>query len=70
MLARLLTWVGGLGAGMALLCCFTGVLPMMLGALGLTSLLSALYKDAVLLPVTGVFLVLLAAGVYLQRGRA
>ncbi|SLN26311.1 hypothetical protein PEL8287_01222 [Roseovarius litorisediminis] len=70
MLARVMTWVGGLGAVTALLCCFTGLLPMIIGAFGLTSLLPILYKDSVLFPVAGGFLVLLAVGVYLQRGRA
>ena len=46
---------GTIGAG---LCCFTPLLPIVLGGIGLTSLLEVLYRDAVLLPILAGFLAL------------
>lgn len=46
------------GSVAAALCCFTPLLPLVLGGLGLTGLLSILYNDAVLLPMLGMFLIL------------
>ena len=52
---RLLT-IGIIGSVFAALCCFTPILPIVLGGLGLTGLLSILYNDLVLLPLLAVFL--------------
>ena len=46
------------GTLLAALCCFTPLLPIVLTALGLTSLLGVLYNDAVLLPILAGFLIL------------
>lgn len=67
MLARLMTWVGGLGAGLAALCCFTGLLPFLLGVLGLSSLTATLYRDSVLFPILGMTLLILGAGLWLKK---
>ena len=67
MLARILTWGGGIGAGFAGLCCVTGLLPVLLGAVGLGSMVSALYRDSVLFPVLGVSLIVLGTGIWLRK---
>ncbi|WP_326838785.1 mercury resistance system transport protein MerF [Roseobacter sp. MH60115] len=46
------------GTVLAILCCFTPLLPIVLTALGLTGLLGILYNDAVLLPILAGFLIL------------
>ena len=46
------------GTVLAILCCFTPLLPIVLTALGLTGLLGVLYNDAVLLPILAGFLIL------------
>lgn len=46
------------GTVVAALCCFTPLLPVVLGALGLTGLLGVLYSDVVLLPALAGFLLL------------
>ena len=43
------------GTILAILCCFTPLLPIVLTALGLTGLLGFLYNDAVLLPILAGF---------------
>ena len=53
-------WIGGIGAGLAALCCFTPVLVVLLGALGLAALTG--FLDYVLLPVLLVSLGILAYG--------
>jgi mercuric ion transport protein len=63
----MMTWGGGFGAGFAALCCFTGVLPFLLGAVGLSSLVSTLYRDSVLFPVLGIFLIMMGAGLWLRH---
>ncbi len=46
------------GALVAALCCFTPVLPIVLTALGLTSLIGVLYNDFVLLPILAIFILI------------
>lgn len=46
------------GTILAILCCFTPLLPIVLTALGLTGLLGIVYYDAVLLPILAGFLIL------------
>ena len=49
----------GLGGTLvAVLCCFTPLLPIVLTALGLTGLLAVVYNDAVLLLMLALFLIL------------
>lgn len=67
MLARMMTRIGGLGAGIAALWCFTGLLPFTLGVAGLSALAPVIYRDSVLFPVLGISLLLL--GVELWRTR-
>lgn len=59
--------IGIAGSVVAALCCFTPLLPIVLGGLGLTGLLGLLYNDTVLLPALAGFLVL--TGVALWRKR-
>lgn len=70
MLARVMAWGGGIGAGVAGLCCFTGVLPIVLAALGLGSLTGAVYRDSVLFPVLGISLIIMGAGLWLKKRKS
>lgn len=66
---RKLVLVGGLGASLALICCFTALLPLVLGGLGLTFLMPILYNDLVLLPLAFIFLCLFSLGLWrMYRG--
>jgi mercuric ion transport protein len=56
---------GIVGAVIAALCCFTPILVMLLGVLGLGGLTG--YLDYVLFPVLFIFLGLIAYGLYRQR---
>lgn len=60
-------WLGiGLGGAFAaVVCCVTPVLPWLLGAVGLSSVIGYIYRDAVLLPLAAIFLVI--AGYALWR---
>lgn len=55
------------GTVLAMLCCFTPLLPIVLPALGLTGLLGILYNDAVLLPILAGFLVLTGYALWRQK---
>lgn len=62
-----------LGAGIfgtiiAALCCFTPLLPIVLSALGLTSVLGFLYNDIILLPALAAFILLTGYALW-QRKR-
>ena len=60
----------GFGIGgtiLAALCCFTPLLPVILGAFGLTGLLSIVYNDAVLLPILAGFLILTGYALWRQK---
>lgn len=46
------------GTIIAILCCFTPLLPIVLTALGLGGMISFVYNDAVLLPILAGFLIL------------
>ncbi|WP_447973868.1 mercury resistance system transport protein MerF [Nitrospira sp. Kam-Ns4a] len=61
-------WIGGIGAGLAALCCFTPVLVLLLGAVGLAALTG--YLDYVLLPVLLVSLGILVYGLSGPRAGA
>ena len=59
---------GGLGGALlAAVCCVTPLLPVTLTAVGLTGLLGVLYKDAVLLPAIGIFLLIAGYGLWQHR---
>lgn len=64
-----LTWTGLIGAAFMTLCCFTPVLPVVLGGLGLTGVLAVVYTDAVLLPLLAGFVALAAYGVWRGKTR-
>ena len=64
MKSRLLI-VGCVGTVMTALCCFTPLLPVVLGAIGLGALTGTLYNDTVLLPLLALFVIL--TGVALWR---
>ncbi len=59
--------IGVIGSIIAALCCFTPVLIILLGAVGLSSLTG--YLDIVLLPVLAVFLVITGYALW-KRNRA
>jgi hypothetical protein len=59
--------LGVSGTILAILCCFTPLLPVVLTALGLTGLLGVLYNDAVLLPVLAGFLILTGYALWRQK---
>ena len=67
MLTRMMRWIGVLGAEIAALCCFTGLLPFMLGVAGLSALTPVIYRDSVLFPVLGLSLLLLGVGLWRTR---
>lgn len=56
---------GVVGSSIAAVCCFTPILVVLLGVLGLGAI--AGYLDYVLLPVLGLCLAILAYGLYLHR---
>ena len=58
--------IGIVGTILAALCCFTPVLVVLFGALGLAAVVG--YLDFVLFPLLGVFMLLLAVGWY-RRSR-
>jgi hypothetical protein len=55
------------GTILAILCCFTPLLPIVLTALGLTGLLGVVYSDAVLLPILAGFLILTGYAIWRQK---
>lgn len=57
------------GTLLAILCCFTPLLPFVLTGLGLGGLIGALYNDAVLLPVLAGFLILTGYAIWRSRGQ-
>lgn len=61
--------IGGAGALVALICCFTPLLVVSLGAIGL-SVLVGWWLDLVLFAALGCFLLLLGYGVHLRQRRA
>ena len=55
------------GSILAILCCFTPLLPIVLTALGLTGVLGVVYNDAVLLPILAGFLLLTGYAIWRQK---
>lgn len=65
-------WLLKLGAGgsvLAALCCFTPLLPWLLGALGLAGLTGYVYRDDVLLPILAVFLAITGYALWRRRAK-
>lgn len=59
---------GIVGTVITALCCFTPVLVILFGALGLAALVG--YLDFILFPLLGVFLILLVVGLFKPKRRA
>lgn len=55
------------GTILAMLCCFTPLLPVVLTAFGLTGFLGVVYNDAVLLPILAGFLILTGYALWRQK---
>jgi len=66
-LSKKLIYTGVIGAVLAAACCVTPLLPIMLTSVGLTGLLAVLYKDAVLLPAMGIFILIAGYGFWRQQ---
>lgn len=64
---RTLIRLGAAGTALGLLCCFTPVLPVVLGAMGATGLLGVLYNDVILLGFAGVSFGVLIIGLIRRR---
>lgn len=62
--------IGVVGTTVAAVCCVTPALPLFLGAIGAGALTGFLYRDAVLLPILAVFLLILAVGLWQRRTRS
>ena len=62
-----MVWAGGTGTVVGLLCCFTPVLPIVLGAIGASGLLAYVYSDAVLLPFAGLSFLMMIVGLRMGR---
>ena len=58
--------IGGTGALLAAICCFTPALVLLLGALGLSALVGW-WLDLILFPALAIFMGLAAYGFYLRR---
>ena len=58
-------WIGGVGAGIAALCCFTPILVLFFGLLGAGSLV--VYLDSVLWPLLLVFVLLAVYGLWRRK---
>lgn len=60
-------WTGGIGAVIAAVCCFSPVLVILLGAVGLSALTG--YLDYVLFPALALCIALIGYGLYKRRQR-
>jgi mercuric ion transport protein len=61
---RKLLWTGAAGATIAALCCFTPVLVVLLGTIGLSAWLG--WIDYVLFPALGIFILITVYALYRQ----
>ena len=59
---------GVIGSFIAALCCFTPILVILFGALGLSALVS--YLDYVLFPILGLFLAIIVVALVTNRDNA
>ena len=60
--------VGIIGSVIAALCCFTPILVILFGALGISALVG--YLDYVLFPLLGLFLIVIVVALVTKRGSA
>lgn len=49
------------------LCCVTGLIPFVLGSLGLSSLIGYVYRDSVLFPLLAFFLFMMGYGLWRKK---
>ena len=61
--------IGGVGALLAAICCFTPALVLLLGALGLSALVGW-WLDLILFPAMAIFMGVAAYGLYSRRRAA
>lgn len=66
-MSRALAWLGGIGALVGIVCCFTPVLPIVLTAIDAAGMIDLLYRDSSLLPFVGVSILMMGAGIWLMR---
>jgi mercuric ion transport protein len=66
-MGRIVTFIGGLGASVGLICCFTSLLPLVLTSIGAGSLIATLYRDSILFPFVGACLTLMGLGLWIAR---
>lgn len=64
---RALFRIGAVGAAVTALCCFTPLLVVLLGALGLSALVG--WLDIVLLPALAIFLLIMGWGLWKRHER-
>lgn len=57
---------GGLGL-FALVCCVVPILPVLLGAAGLSGFLAFVYRDIILLPVAAILFAIAGGALWLSR---
>ncbi|NCQ25512.1 MAG: hypothetical protein COW54_16375 [Rhodobacteraceae bacterium CG17_big_fil_post_rev_8_21_14_2_50_63_15] len=57
------------GSTVAAVCCFTPLLPWLLGALGFSGLIGYVYADALLFPTLAGFLLLTGFALWRRRNR-
>ena len=53
--------VGSVATG---LCCVTGLIPFVLGSIGLSGLIQYVYRDSVLFPLLAIFLIMMGYGLW------
>ena len=61
--------IGVIGSVFAALCCFTPLLPILLGAIGLSAWVPVLYRDVILLPFLSIFVVIALVGYWRSRDK-
>ena len=58
--------IGGVGALLAAICCFTPALVLLLGSLGMSAFVGW-WLDLILFPALAIFMAMAAYGLYLRR---
>ena len=61
--------IGIIGSTLTALCCFTPILPVILGGVGLSGLIGFLYNDLVLLPLLAMFLCVTGFAIWRKMNR-
>lgn len=58
---------GLVGTTVTAICCVTPAIPLLFGAIGAASIGAVLYKDAVLFPVLGIFLLVTGFAIWRRQ---